>query len=180
MQVTILFTDNLISRNRARWSKTEIQRMPNLIVGHRATLDHKWGTVLKRWGIVTNAKAVKGTAIGILSPEEQAIVDKEGYWYGEATIKIPDIPSKANIINMVNGGLLSENSIGFTYKSMRCPNCDCADGDLRSPKCPNSYEDISYYERVDVQEVFEVSFVEIPDVRRARILAIDSVLVEDL
>ena len=33
MQITILFTDNLISRNRARWSKAEIQRMPNLIVG---------------------------------------------------------------------------------------------------------------------------------------------------
>jgi len=31
-----------------------------------------------------------------------------------------------------------------------------------------------------VQEVFEVSFVEIPDVRRARILEIDSVKVEDL
>jgi hypothetical protein len=63
---------------------------------------------------------------------------------------------------------------------MRCPNCECAAGDLRSPKCPNSYEDISYYERVDVQEVFEVSFVEIPDVRRARILEIDGIKVEDL
>jgi hypothetical protein len=180
MQITILFTDNLISRNRARWSAAEIQRMPNLIVGHRATLDHAWESVENRWGVVTSAKAVKGTAIGILSPEETAIVDKEGYWYGEATIEVPDIASKSDIIQMISGGLLSENSIGFAYKFMRCPNCECAAGDLRSPKCPNSYEDISYYERVDVQEVFEVSFVEIPDVRRARILEIDSVKVEEL
>jgi hypothetical protein len=180
MQITILFTDNLISRNRARWSAAEIQKMPNLIVGHRATLDHAWESVENRWGVVTSAKAVKGTAIGILSPEEKAIVDKEGYWYGEATIEVPNIASKSDITQMISGELLSENSIGFAYKFMRCPNCECAAGDLRSPKCPNSYEDISYYERVDVQEVFEVSFVEIPDVRRARILAIDNVLVEDL
>ena len=180
MQITILFTDNLISRNRARWSKAEIQRMPNLIVGHRATLDHAWGSVGNRWGIVTSAKAVKGTAIGMLSPEEKAIVDKEGYWYGEATIEVPDIASKADIAQMINSGLLSENSIGFAYKFMRCPNCECADGDLRSPKCPNSWEDISYYERVDIQEVFEVSFVEIPDVRRARILEFDGVKVENI
>lgn len=180
MRIKLLFTDNLISRNRARWSAAEIQKMPSLIVGHRATLDHAWGSVENRWGIVTSARAVSGEAIGILSPEEKAIVDKEGYWYGEATIEIPDIASKSDIIQMISGSLLSENSIGFAYKFMRCPNCECAAGDLRSPKCPNSWEDISYYERVDVQEVFEVSFVEIPDVRRAQILEIDGVKVKEL
>ena len=180
MQITILFTDNLISRNRARWSAAEIKKMPSLIIGHRATLDHAWGSVENRWGIVTSAKAINGTAIGELSPEDKAIIDKEGYWYGEATIEVPSITCNAEIMDKISSSLLSENSIGFAYKFMQCPNCECAAGDLRSPKCPNSWEDISYYERVDVQELFEVSFVEIPDVRRARILAIDNVLVEDL
>lgn len=180
MIVKLLFTDNLVSRNRARWSAAEIQKMPSLIVGHRSTLDHKWGNVIQRWGNVISAKAVKGSAPNDLSAEEKAIVNQEGYWYGECDINIPDIPENIHITRMTEKLLLSENSIGFSYKYMRCPNCECAAGDLRSPKCPNSWEDISYYERVDVQEVFEVSFVEIPDVRRARILEIDGVKVEDL
>lgn len=182
MRVKILFTDNLVSRNRARWSAAEIQKMPSLIVGHRGTLDHAWGSVANRWGIVVSAKAVSGIAPNNLSQEEQAVVNKEGYWYAECDIEvaIANVPSRAWLAEMIKGLLLSENSIGFSYKYMRCPNCECAAGDLRSPKCPNSWEDISYYERVDVQEVFEVSFVEIPDVRRARILEIDGVKVEDL
>ncbi len=178
MRIKLLFTDNLISRNRARWSVDEIKKMPSLIIGHRATLDHAWGSVKNRWGIVVNARAVSGNAIGMISPEEKAVIDKEGYWYGECEIDIPNILSNTEITEMVQGLLLSENSIGFAYKFMRCPNCECAAGDLRSPKCPNSWEDIPYYERVDVQEVFEVSFVEIPDVRRARVLEIDGVKVE--
>ena len=180
MRVKILFTDNLISRNRARWSAAEIQKMPSLIVGHRGTLDHKWGNVIQRWGNVISAKAVEGTAIGELSPEEKAVIAKEGYWYAECDIDIPDILENIHISRMVEKLLLSENSIGFSYSFMRCPNCECAAGDLRSPKCPNSWEDIPYYERVDIQEVFEVSFVEIPDVRRARILEIDGVKVENI
>jgi len=178
MEIKILFTDNLISRNRARWSVAEIKKMPKLIIGHRATLDHAWGSVGNRWGIVISAKAVSGTAIGKLSPEDKAVINKEGYWYGECVIDIPDISSTAEIMEKIQGLLLSENSIGFSYKNMRCPNCECSAGDMRSPKCPNSYEEISYYERVDVQEVFEVSFVEIPDVRRARVLEIDGVKVD--
>ena len=180
MRVKILFTDNLISRNRARWSAAEIQKMPSLIVGHRGTLDHKWGNVIQRWGNVISAKAVEGTAIGELSPEEKAVIAKEGYWYAECDIDIPNILENIHISRMVEKLLLSENSIGFSYSFMRCPNCECAAGDLRSPKCPNSWEDIPYYERVDIQEVFEVSFVEIPDVRRARILEIDGVKVENI
>lgn len=179
MRIKLLFSDNLISRNRARWSETEIKKMPALIVGHRATLDHAWGSVARRWGIVVNARAVNGEAIAPISPEEKAIIDKEGYWYGECEIDIPDISSNAEIAEMVQSLLLSENSIGFAYQFMRCPNCECAAGDLRSPKCPNSWEDISYYERVGVAEVFEVSFVEIPDVRRARILEINGETVEN-
>lgn len=181
MRVKILFTDNLISRNRARWSAAEIQKMPSLIVGHRGTLDHAWGSVANRWGIVVSAKAVSEAAPSDLSPEEQAVVNKEGYWYAECDLEvaIANVPSRAWLAEMIKSQLLSENSIGFSYKYMRCPDCECAAGDLRSPKCPNSWEDISYYERVDVQEVFEVSFVEIPDVRRARILEIDGVKVEE-
>jgi hypothetical protein len=182
MRVKVLFTDNLVSRNRARWSAAEIQKMPSLIVGHRGTLDHAWGSVANRWGVVVSANAVKGEIPKDLSPEEKAVVDKEGYWYAECDIEvaIANVPERGWIADMIKCQLFSENSIGFSYKNMRCPNCECKAGDLRSPKCPNSYEDISYYERVDVQEVFEVSFVEIPDVRRARILEIDGVKVEDL
>ena len=182
MRVKVLFTDNLVSRNRARWSAAEIQKMPSLIVGHRATLDHAWGSVANRWGIITSAKAVSGNVPNDLSPEEKAVVDKEGYWYGECDIEvgIANVPSRAWLAEMIQSQLLSENSIGFSYQYMRCPNCECAAGDLRSPKCPNSWEDISYYERVNVQEVFEVSFVEIPDVRRAQILEIDGVKVKEL
>ena len=182
MRVKILFTDNLVSRNRARWSAAEIQKMPSLIVGHRATLDHAWGSVANRWGIITSAKAISSNTPNDLSPEEKTVVDKEGYWYGECDIEvaIANVPSHAWLAEMIQGQLLSENSIGFSYKYMRCPNCECAAGDLRSPKCPNSWEDIPYYERVDIQEVFEVSFVEIPDVRRARILEIDGVKVENI
>lgn len=181
MRVKVLFTDNLISRNRARWSAAEIQKMPSLIVGHRGTLDHAWGSVANRWGVVVSAKAVSGIAPNNLSPEEQSVINKEGYWYAECDIEvaIANVPSRAWLAEMIQGGLLSENSIGFSYKYMRCPNCECAAGDLRSPKCPNSWEDISYYERVGIQEVFEVSFVEIPDVRRARILEIDGVKVKE-
>ena len=182
MRVKILFTDNLISRNRARWSAVEIQKMPSLIIGHRGTLDHAWGSVANRWGVITSAKAVSGNTPNDLSPEEKAVVDKEGYWYAECDIEvaIANVPSRAWLAEMIQSQLLSENSIGFSYKYMRCPNCECAAGDLRSPKCPNSWEDIPYYERVDVQEVFEVSFVEIPDVRRARILEIDGIAVENI
>lgn len=182
MNIKLLFTDNLISRNRARWSSKEIQRMPNLIVGHRGTLDHAWGNVANRWGIVTSARAVKSAPPDDLSPEERTIVDKEGYWYAECDINVPvsDIPNRAWLNEMIQVLLLSENSIGFSYKFMRCPDCVCSAGDMRSPKCPNSFEDISYYERVDVQEIFEISFVEIPDVRRARILSINNVKAENL
>lgn len=182
MIVKLLFTDNLISRNRARWSAAEIKKMPKLIVGHRATLDHAWGSVANRWGIIVSAKASKGIAPDDLSSEDEVIALKEGYWYAECDIEvaIANVPNRAWLAEMIKSLLLSENSIGFSYKYMRCPNCECAAGDLRSPKCPNSWDDIPYYERVDIQEVFEVSFVEIPDVRRARILEIDGVKVEDL
>ena len=135
---------------------------------------------MNRWGVVVSAIAVKGTPIGIVSPEEAAIIAVDGYWYAECDVLIPTVGSnQETIATMVKGLLLSENSIGFAYTTMQCPDCVCAEGDMRSPKCPNSWEDISYYERVDIQEIYEVSFVEIPDVRRARVLAIDGILAEE-
>ena len=180
MLVEMLFSDNLISRNRARWSSKEIQKMPALIVGHRATLDHAWGSVTNRWGVVTSAIAVKGEPLGTISQEEAEIIAFDDYWYGECDVLIPTGGGNQDAIAaMVKSLLLSENSIGFAYTTMQCPNCECAEGDMRSPKCPNTWDDISYYERVDIKEIYEVSFVEIPDVRRARVLAIDGILAED-
>jgi hypothetical protein len=159
--ITLICSNNLIDRNRGRWTAAAIQAMPQAAIGRPATMDHEWDDVLETWGRITNARAYTTTPPADADQMSLDAIALEGYWECELTIEV--LTKNQEVLSALDK-ILSENSIGFSYERMMCSNCTCDAKDARSYDCPNTIWDIlaTYYNRVGLLEIFEDSMVLIP------------------
>jgi hypothetical protein len=158
--ITLICSDNTVDRNGGRFPATEIVKMPALIMGKPCTFDHDWHDVRSVYGRVAGAYAYETTPPENLDEDSLAAIALEGYWVCEIAVEVSRAEQSLPVC--------SENSIGFSYARMKCPDCTCYDQDMRSPKCPSSPWDMAFWERCDLVEVFEDSFVLIPANPHAR------------
>ncbi len=163
----LVATDNLPSRNAARYPASELPALAHHLAGAAATVDHDWRTE-KEWGFVVDA----GVSIEVPPPNldesAAAIVSAEGYqqvWVNVAT-------DDQTILERLELGLNLRVSIAAAFSIMRCPGCNCKAGDMASYECPNMPWDVPYYDRIGVVDALEVSLVLIPAVRSARVLGV--------
>ena len=159
--LTLICSNNLIDRNRGRWTAAAIQAMPAQAIGRPATMDHEWDDVMETWGRIIDARAYTTAPPADIDRMSLTAIATEGYWECEITVEIlTDCPEVRNALDKI----LSENSIGFSYERMMCCDCTCDAKDARSYDCPKTIWEVmaSYYDRVGLLEIFEDSMVLIP------------------
>lgn len=158
-------TDNLVSRNGARYPASELPTLASLLVGCPAIQDH-WAEIEKEWGTITDAQILKTTAPPDLDELDQAIVEAEGYQQIVVEIQTrADNPLLADFA----AGFKLRVSICAAFTKFRCPGCNCGEENFFSDKCPNGYHSVPYFDRVGVCDAFEISLVVIPAVKQAKI-----------
>jgi len=157
--ITLICSDNLPDLNGGRFPASEVVKMPESILGKSATFDHDWWDVRQMYGRIVAASAYEAEPPENLTESDRAIIEKEGYWVCKIDIEVQRAEQTLP--------MMSENSIGFSYGRIRCPECECPEQDIRSPKCPNYFWDLEYYERHELEAVHEDSFVLIPANPRA-------------
>lgn len=164
--VRAIATDNLVSRNAARYPVAELPMLVELLPGKPATLDHAWGGVASEWGVITSAAMERVEPPASLTSEDAAIVKAEGYF--QVVVEIT-CPSGTSYLADFDNGIRTHCSIAAGYTFMRCPGCKCGE-DMFSRECVNDFWSLPYYERVGVVDAFEISLVTVPAVKAAQIL----------
>jgi hypothetical protein len=164
--VLAIATDNLVSRNGARYPLAELPALAKYLVDKPASIDHAWTTVEKEWGTIVAAEVVKATPSPDLDEYNQAIVKSEGYSQVHVEIACPDDSPHLKEFDM---GLRIRVSITAAYTTIRCPGCSCGE-DVWSRECVNDFWELPYYERHGVCDAMELSLVTIPAVKAARVL----------
>jgi hypothetical protein len=159
-------TDNLVSRNGARYPASELPVLASLLVGCPAIADH-YPTVDREWGRIRDAQILKPSPPPNLDEHNQAIVDEEGYQQ-----IIVDVETRADhpLLADFASGVKTRVSICAAFTTFRCPGCNCKAGNFFSSDCPNVYHSVPYFERVGVCDAFELSLVVIPAVKQAKVL----------
>jgi hypothetical protein len=163
----IIATDNLPSRNNARYPASELPALAAYLIGAAATVDHAWRAE-KEWGTITDAGVMVEVPPTDLDDDAQKIVVSEGYrvvWVDVAT-------DDQTVLGRMERGLNLRVSISATFSLMRCPDCDCKAGNMASYECPNMPWDVPYYDRIGVSDGLEVSLVLVPAVRSARVIGV--------
>jgi hypothetical protein len=158
-------TDNLVSRNGARYPASELPTLASLLVGCPAIQDH-WAEVDKEWGTITDAQILKTAAPLNLNELDQAIVEREGYQQ-----IVVDIQTRADnpVLADFAAGFKLRVSICAAFTTYRCPGCNCKAENFFSSDCPNGYHSVPYFDRMGVVDAFEISLVVIPAVKQAKI-----------
>lgn len=173
MIITLVCADNAVSRNGIRWKAEDIRKMPDVLGGkvvkRPATKNHNWDGVAEIWGRVIEGRAVSDQPPTDIEPINANAIATEGYWYCEIDIAVLD----QSLTEAIATGLLSENSIGFSYGGVMCGNCTCEAQNYFSRECKNYWGDIPYLDRTSIEEIFEVSFVLIPAQHYARLTKIN-------
>jgi hypothetical protein len=170
--VSIIATDNLVSRNEARYPAAELPLLATYLVGKPASIDHPSpfrGTVKDEWGTIFSSQVKSVPAPVGLSSENQAIVAAEGYYQVWVDVScavdsehLPEFRKK----------LRTRVSIAAIYQFMRCPGCKCG-ADIFSRECVNDFWSLPYYERHGVSDALELSLVSTPAVLSARVVSIN-------
>ena len=174
--IQVRAADNLRAINNEKWTKKELQRLADMIVGKAVMTDHDWDNVIESsHGIVITAKVITTT------PSERAltqngnkeinaqIVKDEGYHYLHLECLID---KESCLLPKIATGQIHAVSLGaFRYEKLACPRCGM---DMKvmskAPKeCPREYgcfigdgpEEmcIPYVIRTNVVSVGELSFV---------------------
>lgn len=172
--VRAIATDNLVSRNGARYPLSELPTLAKHLVGKAASINHptaRHGTVTDEWGNITAAGVEKAEPPIYLSDDNKLIVQKEGYhevWV-DVTCEV-----EVEHLEAFRKSLRRRVSISALYTSMRCPGCTCGES-IWSPNCVNDFWDLSYYERHGVVDALEISLVTVPAVVSARVVSINGV-----
>jgi hypothetical protein len=172
--VRAIATDNLVSRNGARYPLSELAALAKYLVGKIASIDHPSpyrGTVKDEWGNITGSGVERTTPPSDLSDENKLIVQSEGYHHIWVDIACS---GDSEHLEEFKKYLRLRVSIAAMYTSMRCPGCTCGE-DVFSPHCVNDFWDLPYYERHGVCDALEISLVSVPAVRSARVVSIDGV-----
>ncbi len=163
----LVATDNLPSRNNARYPAAELPVLARYLIGTAATVDHDWRAE-KEWGLIIDAGVIVEVPPTGLDADASKVVMAEGYqqvWVDVAT-------EDQTILDRIERGLNWRVSIAAAFSIMRCPECDCKAGNMNSYECPNMPWDVPYYDRVGVCDALEVSLVLIPAVRSARVIGV--------
>jgi hypothetical protein len=172
--VRAIATDNLVSRNGARYPLSELAALAKYLVDKPASIDHPSayrGTVKDEWGTITAAQVEKAEPPTDLSQENKLIVQQEGYH--EVFVDVAcDIGTEH--LEAFKKLLRRRVSIAAMFEFMRCPGCTCGE-DVFSPHCVNDFWDLPYYERHGVCDALEISLVSVPAVRSARVVSINGV-----
>jgi len=160
MKFSGIATDNLPNRNGGRFSVRELTRISELLPGSPVSFDHNTG-YNDQQGRVLSAWLEQSD----LSPLPQAIA-KEGYWQVK-------FEAESSVLPKPGDGL----SIATLYRTEKCPDCNCdAASWLECPRSMQEIRDAGYVERVEVEDVLEISLVLIPAVKGAQVIsASDSV-----
>lgn len=164
--VRAIATDNLVSRNAARYPLAELPALAELLPGKPATLDHAWSGVASEWGVIIAAILEQVEPPANLTAEDAAIVKVEGYH--QVVVEI-SCPAGTSYLTDFDHGIRTRCSIAAGYTYMRCPGCKCGE-DMFSRECVNDFWELPYYERVGVVDAFEISLVSVPAVKAAQIL----------
>lgn len=158
-------TDNLVSRNGARYPATELAALANLLIGCAAIQDH-CDLISREWGTITDAQISRTTAPPNLDELDQAIVEREGYQQ-----IVVDITTRADnpLLADFAAGVKLRVSICAAFTTFRCPDCNCKAENFFSSDCLNGYHSVPYFDRVGVVDAFEISLVVVPAVKQAKI-----------
>ena len=167
--VRAIATDNLVSRNAARYPVAELPMLVELLPGKPATLDHAWSGVASEWGVITAAVMERVEPPQNLTAEDALIVKAEGYYQVVVDISCP---AGTSYLQDFDNGIRTRCSISAGYTFMRCPGCKCGE-DMFSDDCTNDFWKLPYYERIGVTDAFEISLVTVPAVKAAQILIED-------
>ena len=163
--VTAIATDNLVSRNGARYPAVELVALAQLLVGKATVTDH-WTMVEQEWGTISRAWVEKVEPPADLDEINRAIVRQEYYQQVRCEISYPaDFPLEQDW----QVGLKLRVSICAAYQFLRCSGCSCGHH-FFSVKCPNSWSEVVYFDRVGVVDAYELSLVVVPAVKEARVL----------
>lgn len=165
--VKAIVTDNLITRNGGRTPASELPAVVALLNQGVNTIDDHWPTVRTEWGTILDAelRQLTGPYPLSLSPDNQAIIDSEGYYFILATVQI----KKPEILADIDRDLGLGVSLGFMVQRLTCPGCDCGESiwDCRKYDWRDPAPFIEYRGIIDV---IELSRVAAPAVRLARLL----------
>lgn len=158
-------TDNLVSRNGARYPASELPVLAALLVGCPAIQDH-CDLINREWGTITDAQISKTAAPSNLDDLDRAIVQSEGYQQ-----IVVDIQTRADnpLLADFAAGFKLRVSICAAFTTYRCPGCNCKAENFFSSDCPNGYHSVPYFDRTGVCDAFEISLVVIPAVKQAKI-----------
>lgn len=182
--------DNLINRGLGRWTEPDLQKICKKLPGIPVTLDHDWENNNKSHSIVIDSKmefispdevvscqwlTEKMDTKGLLN-ENQKIIEKEGFISAIAEVAIPSISSPT--IQKIRFGLLNSVSLGgFEFTDIGCPICNTSFLDRKkcSHRIPTDEtlgeENVApYYNRLNLIDLGEVSFVLIPNLPVAGIV----------
>lgn len=179
---SIVVADNLLNRGLGKWSSEDMPRIVDLLPGLPFTLDHDWDEVSKTQGIIFDSELktadeapadVLGAA-GNLYWNNQ-IVEKEGFTQAIAHVAFP--ASSAAVTGLKFGLLNTVSMGGFRFTDILCPLCSTS---FEDKHCPHYVPDPWYstddenfapfYVRYGVNDLGEVSFVEIPNLPGAGVI----------
>ncbi|NJN87073.1 MAG: hypothetical protein HC881_13235 [Leptolyngbyaceae cyanobacterium SL_7_1] len=170
--VEAIATDNLVSRNEARYPAAELPTLARYLVNKPASINHPnafRGSVEDEWGTIITAEVQTTPPPLDLSAENAAIVAAEGYF--QIRVKISCADDVAHL-DAFRKALRLRVSISAIYSYMRCPGCKCGEN-IFSRECVNDFWTLPYYERHGVTDALEISLVSVPAVRSACVVSID-------
>lgn len=159
-------TDNLVSRNGARYPASELPVLASFLIGCAAIQDHR-DLIDREWGTITDAQISRTAAPADLDELNQAIVESEGYQQ-----IVVDITTRTDnpLLTDFAAGVKLRVSICAAFTTFRCPGCSCKEGNFFSSDCPNGYHSVPYFDRVGVCDAFEISLVVVPAVKAAKVV----------
>ena len=197
MVLPIAAADNLVNRGYGRWTPAALQKITTMAAGIPLILEHEWSDPLKARGVVFAAAMVTipPTAAllshGLLSgagmmEANRAIAGVEGYQAVVMMAATPIVQDRLAFLDAVSSGAIASVSLGaFQLRSedYGCPICKTPFADARCPHLPpdgryylpgdheGDLEVAPYYERLTTRDLGEVSFVNVPNLPKARIIS---------
>jgi hypothetical protein len=178
--LSVIATNNLISRSLEKWSVDDLGLIAALLPGLPFTLNHEWNEVDEVQGLIFDAKVVSRPASaselmgGGLLDENKMIIEKDGGFFAvECEIAIP---SFSPLINGLKFGAKKVSLGGFNYADMVCPLCDesffeddCPHG---IPGYPGNRDGMTapYAIRSGIYDLGELSLVLIPNMPGAEVI----------
>lgn len=151
--------DNEIDRQNDQFTPNALNQLSALFIGKTVIFDHSWSAKNQTARIYsTQVETVQG----------QTVKDGQPYMRLIAMAYMLNLPSNAEIIANIDGGILKEGSVAFRNDADTCSICG---NEYYSCDCPhwrgqtyteNGIEKTCYVILDDVTDAFEFSLVAVP------------------